>query len=103
MDLRILEFANSAKLFALDTPRIVWVTFYLLLSTGDARNCKPLTWFACLGHAPVSIYSLAINHGFAVAAVVIEIAHAFAWNFSCPDKSRKKMGACPNLRAKSIF
>ena len=101
--LRVLELAHAAELFALDTSRVVWVALDLLLAASDASNGESLPGFACFGHAPVGVDCLSIDHGLAVTAVVIEVAHSFSGHLRCSDKPRKKVGSRPDLRTKAIF
>jgi hypothetical protein len=51
----------------------------------------------------MGIDRLTIDHSFAMAPIVIEIAHPFAWYLGCSHESREEMRACPNLRSQTIF
>lgn len=100
---RILELADPSKFVALDTSRIVRVTFDLLLAAGNASNSKPLPRLARLRNTPVSVDRLAINDSLAVRPIVVEVADALARDFSLADKSRKEMSAGPNFRSKRVL
>jgi hypothetical protein len=78
MYVRILELAHAPKLLALNTTRIIRVTFDLLLPAGDARYGKSLSWFSGFGDTPMRIYHLSIYDRLAVGSIVIEIAHSLS-------------------------
>jgi hypothetical protein len=98
INLRVLEPASPAELFALHTSRVVWIALDLFLSACDASDGQSLARLASLGHAPVSVDCLSVYHGLAVATIVVKVAQALARYLCCPDESREKVRPCPNLR-----
>lgn len=96
---RILKLAYPSKLLALNAPGIVRVALDLLLSARHARNSQPLAWLPSLGHPPVGIHRLPVDDRLAVAAVVVEVAHALARDLRRADKPGEEVSSRPDLRS----
>ena len=86
-DLRILELAYPAKLLTLNTSRIVWIAFDLLLPTCDTCNRKSLSWLPRLGDSPMGIYNFSINYCLAMGSIIVEIAKSFTRNLGLLDET----------------
>jgi hypothetical protein len=99
----ILKLADPAKLLALEAARVVWIALDLLLSASHASNGESLSGLPGLGNSPVRIYCFAIDYCFAVASIVVKIAHALARYLSSSNKSRQEMGSCPDLGSQTIL
>lgn len=99
----ILELADSSKLLTLHTSREVRVALDLLLSAGYAGNGQSLPGLASLRDSPMGVNGLAVDHGFAVAAIVIKVAETLTWYLGSPHETGEKVCSCPNLRAKAIL
>ena len=100
---RILELANSPKLLALYTTRVIWITLDLLLSASDASNSQSLARFPCFCDAPMRIDYFTVDNSLTVSAIIVEVTHAFSWDFGLSDKARQELRSCPNLWSKAIF
>lgn len=96
---RILELAYPSKFLTLNTPGIIRIALDLLLPARHARNSQPLTRLPSLGHPPVGIHRLPVDDRLAVAAVVVEIAHALARDLCRADEPGEEVGSGPDLRS----
>jgi hypothetical protein len=101
--LRILEFADTAKLLTLNTAWVIRITLNLLLSACHAGNRQPFPGFASLGNTPMCVHSLAIDDRLAVASIIIKVAETFSWYVGSTNEPRQEMTARPDLRAKAIL
>jgi hypothetical protein len=99
----ILEFAYSAKLLTLNTAGVVRITFDLLFATCYASDCESFPGLASLGDTPMGIHCLSIDNCFAMATIVVKVAHPLSRYFGGPYKSRKKVCSGPNLRTQPIL
>lgn len=100
---RVLELANPSKFLALDASGEVGVALDLLLTARHASNGKPLSGLARLGHPPVSIHSLPVDHGLAVTSIVVEIAKTLARHLSSSHKPREEVSSGPDLGTKTVL
>ena len=99
----VFELADSTKLVALDTSRVVGVAFDFLLAAGHTGNGKPLSRFARFRDAPMCINMLAVDYRLAMGSIVVKVTHSFAGNFSSSHEAWQKMCARPNLWPEAVL